>query len=554
MCLLLCFLSLSIGSLFLPLRKTLTYDEHPYYESGEVALSMFSEEQGERGLRERNIMPANILHPLFSQKIGQSIPNSIIPRSFKESLAGKVFLGKTATIFVSLILAIYVFFWSRSIYGEKAGFLALSLYVFDPNIIAHSRVVHQDLFGTFAVFVATYYFWKFLKFGGRINALLSVISFGIAQITRYTALYLLPIFGILTILFYAPKLLAIAKANQVKALWFGLRKFLIAAFIFLLTALVIINIGFAGEKTFTRLGNFQFESKTLQSFQASSSLVRSLPVPLPAPYIEGLDLVRYKQETGYGNGLPYLLGQLGWENGQAKGFLNYYLVVFFYKVPIATQIILLIAIFSLIRRRSYANFLQNEAFLVVPVLFFLTSFSLANAQLGIRYILMIFPFLFVFASQILLNWERFKRWHRVLVPSLVAYLIVSNLSYFPHYISYFNEFLLDRKMGYQILADSNLDWGQNIKYMERYLAQNPDVMFALSPQNFATTEQISINNVFLPEQPRPGLVAVEANALLGITASPARYQWIRENLKPVDHVAYNYLIFELKRSHLSPQN
>jgi len=111
----------------------------------------------------------------------------------------------------------------------------------------------------------------------------------------------------------------------------------------------------------------------------------------------------------------------------------------------------------------------------------------------------------------------------------VVYLVVSVLSYFPHYISYFNELVPDRKMAYRVLADSNLDWGQNQPYVERYLRDHPGTHLD-------------------PRLPVAGEVLISANLLVGISVPPldhAHCRWIRENLVPTDHVAYSHLVFQV---------
>lgn len=133
------FLLLNVTSLFLPLRETLTYDEPYHYVSGAAVLSGKASERGAADIDARNIMPASALNTLFAKAIRKTIPEKVI--SQPEKLELEVFLGKPPTILVSLVLAIYVFLWARQLYGINAGFLALTLYVFDPNIIAHSRLV-----------------------------------------------------------------------------------------------------------------------------------------------------------------------------------------------------------------------------------------------------------------------------------------------------------------------------------------------------------------------------------------------------------------------------
>ncbi|MGK7928103.1 MAG: ArnT family glycosyltransferase [Spirulina sp.] len=541
-CLCFFFLTLSLSSLLLPLKKSLTYDENYHYQSGLAILSGQPSKRGETKIHERNVMPISALNPLFSKIIGETIPDSILSESIKTSNA--IFLGRLATIFSALILLIYVFCWARQLYGVNAGFLALSLCLLDPNIIAQSRLVTQDIFGTCSVFIATYYFWNFLKFRDRKNFVLSAISFGIAQISRYTAIYLLPIYFVLAISFYSSNILNLIRTKRLSLLMSGIKSFLTSSLVFFLSTVLIVNIGFSFDRTFTPLGDYQFASQTLNSLQSSSQLLRMLPIPLPISYLRGLDMGKYKQETGFGNGYTYLMGQLGIENNEVKGFKEYFFIAFLYKVPIATQLILLLAIINLIKYRSRINFWQNEFFLIFPALFFFTVFSVSVVQIGIRYILMIFPFLFVFSSQIAVAWKILNGRSRLLIIILVSYLSISNLSYFPHYLSYFNEFLFDRKMGYTILADSNLDWGQNRYYLKQYLEKNSDAIYMKDRQGqtkfFNSQQEINF------QQLQVNFVIVEANQLLGITADPKHFQWLRENYKPVDSIAYSYLVFKIQ--------
>ena len=551
------FLLLNIASLLFPLKESLTIDETSKYESGLAILSGTPSERGRVSpemnfdqrnmtINQRNIMPISALNPLVSQVIATVIPDFILPKSVKED--NEIFFGKLATILVSLVLAIYVFRWARQLYGVHAAFLALCLYILDPNIIAHSRLVTQDLFSACSLFVAVYYFWRCLKFNQRKDAVWSMITFGIAQISRYTAVYLVPIYCILALGFYHQTVIKLVAAQKWELIWSGIKQCCRYVILLFCTTVLIINLGFSFERTFTKLGDYQFESQAFKSLQSDYSFLKALPVPVPYAYLRGLDFGKYKQEAGFGSGASYLKGQLGLNNDKLQNFKAYYLITFIYKVPIATQLILFIAIVSLIRHKSKINFWQNEAFLIIPALFFGVICSLSTSQLGIRYILMLFPFLFVFSSRVVISWTTLKNRYRIFVISLSTYLLISNLTYFPHYISYFNELLLDKKLGYTILADSNLDWNQSRSYLKDYLDQNPEIMYAPSWSSVRIDPEYKLptSNVFIPVQPQAGLVITEVNNLVGITAVPTTYQWIRENLQPLDHLAYSYLIFEIK--------
>jgi hypothetical protein len=113
-----------------------------------------------------------------------------------------------------------------------------------------------------------------------------------------------------------------------------------------------------------------------------------------------------------------------------------------------------------------------------------------------------------------------------------GYLIISVLSYHPHYLSYFNEFVLDRGHTYKILADSNLDWGQNKGELSVLLTEDPDLIFE-------------------PSEPTPGRIVVTVNKMLGIREGPQAFSWLRENFEPVDHFVYSYLIYDVSPQELS---
>ena len=217
-------------------------------------------------------------------------------------------------------------------------------------------------------------------------------------------------------------------------------------------------------------------SRAFTAFQSDAAFLRAVPVPLPSTYVKGLDFARQMQESSTVTGPPYLNGRLGIENGQKKGFKSYYLVALLYKVPLATQITVLLATLGVFLYRAPRQFWQAEAFLIVPAVVFVAVFSFSHVQIGLRYILIMFPLLFVFASRIMVRWSRSGR-HQVAIGVLLGYLLISNLSYYPHYLSYFNELMPDRKLSYTVIAHSDLDWGQNTSYIVKYLQDNPDVMF-----------------------------------------------------------------------------
>jgi hypothetical protein len=116
-------------------------------------------------------------------------------------------------------------------------------------------------------------------------------------------------------------------------------------------------------------------------------------------------------------------------------------------------------------------------------------------------------------------------WLRRAIGVLLLAGAVSVLSWHPHYLSYFNELVPDRKQAYRILADSNIDWGGNNYWLEQWMGEHPWA-------------------IFNPEGPVFGTIVVEVNLYTGVLERE-RFAWLRELDGPVGHVAYSYLIFKV---------
>jgi hypothetical protein len=91
-------------------------------------------------------------------------------------------------------------------------------------------------------------------------------------------------------------------------------------------------------------------------------------------------------------------------------------------------------------------------------------------------------------------------------------------------IPYFNEIVIDRKMAYRYLADSNLAWGQDEWVVERFLKENPDV-------------------ILNPMEPVTGRILIDANFPAGVRPKNADHFLRLMGIPPVAHVGYGHLLF-----------
>jgi 4-amino-4-deoxy-L-arabinose transferase-like glycosyltransferase len=490
---------------------SLTTDEDKHYLYGSNIIA------GDSNRIDDSKMPATALNAIPS-RIASFLEDGLVKR-----FLGKYYMARSVTIFFACLLAFLVYAWARRLYGFPAALFSLVLFVWDPNIMAHSQLVTNDLYVTAGIALTFHTLWRFANNRTWRNGLLFSTALGVSQLAKYSALVLFPL-TILALFLY-----------DSRAWWNSLRDFgkframagryLLYGVCALFVVIVITNAGFLFNRTFTPFGEFTFRSDVFSRLSIQFPALNSIPVPVPYPYLHGLDWMRNTETTGNLSGNVYLLGQVS----PLEGFPGYYFVAYLLKVPIATQIFILAALAAyFMHKERREKFLRDEVFLLTPVAFFFIYFNFFfNTQIGIRYLLPVFPLLYVFAANLFIPWNQFPPVKKGVSLVLIAYLVVSVLSYHPYYLSYFNEIVWDRRDAYKYLADSNLDWSQAKNELKLYLEEYPGALY-------------SPNNV------RPGRLVVRVNDLVGVTEDPGKYAWLRDNFEPVETIAYAYLVYKIE--------
>ena len=508
-------------------HKGLTTDEPLHYQYGYRVLS---------GVPERttalnaSTMPFSSVHAITSLDV--AIFARAVGFPLDTSWSGQMKRGRYATIALSLLLALYVLKWSYELYGRNGALLSLSLYIFDPNLLAHGQLVTADLPAALMTTMALYHFWQFLKLGGKRRALLAAVTLGLSQLAKYSCIYLYPLFFVIAAIYCRT-----ASAAQTATIpWrhrfaCGLRRWFIVIAFFAVVSIVAINLGFGFDGFGTPLSRYALKDPFFKKLQATP-IIGSLPLPLPVPYLHGLDLVKFEERKGEAWGNIYMAGKLrvNHHDGTLRGFPGYYFYAAFFKMPIATQIIFLLALFGYFSRRGQAGaqgLRREEIFLLIPILVYWIYLNFFfKAQVGIRHVLPVVILATIFCGRFLANPE--SKLRRYTAGILVVWAAASTFSYYPHFISYFNEFVPDRKLAYRHLADSNLDWRGNEWYLAEYIRRHPDVIVD-------------------PRKPQAGRIVVPVNALVGVNRSPEEYRWLREHFTPVDHIAYSYLVYDVPK-------
>jgi hypothetical protein len=282
---------------------------------------------------------------------------------------------------------------------------------------------------------------------------------------------------------------------------------------------------------------------------------------LPEAYIYGF---AHAEMKSYVRG-TFLLG-----NYSNTGFHSYFFNAFLLKTPLPALLLIITALVLSLLRCAQRRLVP--IFLLVPAgLYFLVAVT-SHLNLGVRHLLPIYPFLYVLAGGLVLELDRWRRSARIVALLVMVGVIAvsSRIVFFPahglkwqtvapHYLAYFNELAGGPANGFKELADSNLDWGQDLKNLKLWLVahdiKEPIYLcyFGMADPRFYQIAHYNMPGgcLFEPQMGfdvlKPGgLIAISATNLQGVYLSPAEQDAWRRILKHsvlVDTVGYSIFIY-----------
>jgi len=353
-------------------------------------------------------LPLLALHPRFDtsdQNWKQAIEDAFAFKFLYGNDADRLlFWSRTAIVLIAALGAAATFLWARDLFGPPAGVFAAALYAFCPNLLAHGMLVTTDAPLAAFTVLTLYLFWKRGKHPAWRSDLVTGLALGAAMASKFSG-------GVLPIVLIG---FCLAR-KQIKSLFImaGASLFVIeAAYLFSVSPLLYFrNIGFVNAN---HLKNYPF----------------------------------------------YLLGNI-----KQGGWWYYFLAAFAFKATLPTLILIVLATVQATR-----GFIDRwgEMILLASIGAYLVVISAAADQVGVRYILPVFPLVFIWVSRIVPDFLSARSGATVLVV-LIAWQAWSAIAAFPNYIPYFNEMAGGAAHGPALLDDSNIDWGQGLKQAAEYV-------------------------------------------------------------------------------------
>jgi len=396
--------------------------------------------------------------------------------------------GRLPTLMISLLGGLFVYLWSRQLFGAAGALFSLALWAFSPTLLGHDGWVTMDAplaaLGVGAFF-ATWRLDVASREGGRAGGAGGGAGGGSPAAWR-------------------------------AALWAGLPLGLALAVKFsaLVFAAAIVPLALLHGPWRERLWRL-----LPLGFGAALVLWACYLFPRdPLFYLEGLGRLYRDVKPDY---LFYLAGEF------SRRFPHYFLATFALKsTPVELLLVPLTAAAALAspRRRELLLFLAAPA-----LLFFLATSVLATNQ-GHRYLLPCYPLLFVLAGVLPEYLAPRLRWASLLLCLLAGAQAFEGIAHQPDQIAYFNVFAGGPKSGPKWLDDSNVDWGQDLGRLPRwleargihkvrgaFLSRIDPAYYGLDWEPIATSD--------LVEGPRPGAYVVSAHVLARLLEKKEKEGW-----------------------------
>ncbi|MGB8833384.1 MAG: phospholipid carrier-dependent glycosyltransferase, partial [Candidatus Sulfotelmatobacter sp.] len=371
-----------------------------------------------------------------------------------------VFKMRAAAELLALGLCLVVFLTAREWFGDAAGLIALTLVVFDPNVLAHSALVTTDI-GVSCFFVAAIFaFYRFATRPTIIRLLIAGVATGLLLATKHSGILIGPMFVSLI----AWEVLTAPGPERKRT---ALR--LTGGFVAIVVVSVLVLWCFYGFRYSARPAGVEFSTSVAQyaaplpHFEYACMMAVSRLHLLPESYLVGL--IDVKLAAAF---YPtFLLGKV-----YAHGQWDYFPFVILIKTTLGLLLLLVLATFATVTGKLKKR--RELFYALAPPVFYLAVAMMSGMNIGARHLLPMYAFVIIFAAAGTVTLAgRSRRW-AVACSLLIVASIVSSLLVFPNEIAYANEAWGGPKNVHNLLSDANVDWAQQLFQVKQWQDRHPD--------------------------------------------------------------------------------
>ncbi len=374
--------------------------------------------------------------------------------------------------------------WAYELAGPVAAILAGGLWLFSPMMTSHAALITPDAISATTAIGTAYLIRKWIAGQREIASWMVGVMVGLLLLTKFTwfpiVALLLPVAALARYFLQTPD----GVDQRTRRIVLQLISLLTVATVAGLTIWSVY--GFRGFGT--PVGQIPFRSESLIGMQSidagptvanrfSGTWLGRLPTPLPPSLLRGIDFQRTEFESPP-RPHSFLMGQ--WQLG---GWSHYYAIAWLVKTPVTTVVLAIFA-FLLLPWVGYRQWKVDTFILLIPAaaVFVMVSWH-TGFNRHLRYVLPAYPFLYVFVgATVAAAYRSLQRVSSTSVNTamvgalllLGVFQVVAFYRVAPHWFSSFNVVAGGPEHGFQWLLGSNVDWGQDVYFIKRWIDSHPD--------------------------------------------------------------------------------
>lgn len=443
-----------------------------------------------------------------------------------------VFLARIPAVIIATLFILVIFMFARQLFTPRVGVASAALLALSPTFLGHNHLTNTDVPVAFMLTLTVWALWNYFLRPNWKTAALSGLAFSLALNTKHSAVsFIVVVFA----------LMLFTKLKTASLKW----KEVIWHFILILIicwAVIWICYGFHST-IITNSNELQAPLQKINNFLSGKhsnveSMANILKYILPIDYIKGVLLIIGGAAMGRSS---YLF-----EHTVYGGIWYYFPVVFLLKTQIIALIGVLVGLYF-IAKNKFRSILKPEYFFLFAPLIIYGIISITNKlNLGIRHIMPMIPLLSIVLAVVVYKIrEKIQDKYKELFTGacLLLYLLPVMLQ-FPNMLGFSNLFVEPYQNGYKYYNDSNLDWGQQAKYLTRYIKEkypNEEIYSNYNWNPYALEQNGLAVKPYNAQNP-------PKNVLIVLTATQLTYDEYRifRAATPVDHLANHSIFYRLQ--------
>lgn len=363
------------------------------------------------------------------------------------------FWPRVFMIALTIGLGVLIFNFARELFGPLAALLAVAFFALEPTVLAHGRVVQTDMPAAFGYLLFFFMLRRYALDQSFKRAAWLGFAIGLALLTKFSMLLVGPII----VSHFAVEIWrSSARRKAIKSCGSHI---LVAAAL----SILVVNAAYFFQHRRLASWDVQWIHETFPSIgRPLTSVTSLLSYILPADFVLGILRQIWHNGIGHPAGFLGMYSRTGW--------WYYFPVAFSLKTTIPFFLLSLMAL-GWAGAKAVRNRDSDCLWLLAPFLIYTVFVLFSRIDIGVRYYLPAYPFLFMLGGALLASWLKSRSAARagmLFAVALFVWIGIEAVRAFPNQMSYMNQFAAG-KPHWWYLSDSNVEWGDDIPALAAYL-------------------------------------------------------------------------------------